>query len=145
MQEVLQAQDPGSVANSLVDLLLGNLPQLEGERHVVVDREVGVQRVALEDHGDVPVPGRKLVHLATADPDRPLADLLEAGDHAKGGRLPTAGRAHQDHEFAVPDSEIERGDGLGPVGVDLVDVLELDLRHPLLLTRAGQRHRQVET
>ena len=50
-----------------VDLLLGNLAQLEAEGQVVVDRHVRVERVALEDHGHVAVLGGDLVDHALAD------------------------------------------------------------------------------
>ena len=38
-------------AHPAVDLLLGQLAQLQGEGHVLVHRHVGIQRVALEHHG----------------------------------------------------------------------------------------------
>jgi hypothetical protein len=89
---------------------------------------VRVERVALEDHRDVAVLGRDVVHDPVADPERAGRDLLEAGDHPQVGRLATARRADKDHEFAVPDLQVEVVDGRD-VTVFLRDVLERNCRH----------------
>ena len=60
-------------------------PQAEGD--VVVDGQVRVERVALEDHGDVAVARRDVVDDAVADPEHALGDVLEPGDHAQRRRL----------------------------------------------------------
>jgi hypothetical protein len=89
---------------------------------------VRVESVALEDHRDVAILRRDVVDHAVADLEVAGADLLEAGDHPKAGRLATAGRADQDHELAVLDLEVEvlhRRE----VAVLLRDVLERDRRH----------------
>ena len=88
-----------------------------------------VERVALEDHRDVPIPRRDAVHDPLADEDDAFADLLEAGDHAKGGRLPTPRRADEDHELAVVDPEVQTADCSRSVRVHLRHVLERDLGH----------------
>ena len=70
-----------------------------------------VERVVLEDHGDVAVLRRDVGHVALADEDAPLVDLLEAGEHAQGGGLSASGGADEDEELAVGDLEVELVDG----------------------------------
>ena len=87
IEELLEAQDPGRFADALVDLGFRRLAQLEPERQVVVDRHVRVERVGLEDHGDVAILGRDVVDDSFADPDGAVADLFQAGEHPQGGGL----------------------------------------------------------
>ena len=61
--------------------------------------------------------------------DLAVADLLEAGDHPKRGRLAAAGRADEHHELAVANLELEIGDGARTVAVALRHVVELDVCH----------------
>src|SRR5262249_39593728 len=61
--------------------------------------------------------------------DRPLADPLQPGDHAQGGRLAAARGPHEHHELAVGDREVEVAEGAGAVVVDLPDRLERHGRH----------------
>ena len=51
VQQVLDLQDLGSLVNAAVDLVLRGLAQLQTECDVLVNGHVGVQSVALEDHG----------------------------------------------------------------------------------------------
>ena len=101
--------------HALVDLVAPHLLQLQPERHVVEDRHVRVERVVLEDHGDVALLGRHVVHDAAADADRALRDHLEPGDHAQRRRLAAPRRADEDDELLVLDGEIEGADRLGAV------------------------------
>ena len=125
----LEIEDARRVEHPLVDLGLGHLVQLEAERDVVVDGEVRVERVALEDHGDVPLARGEVVDHALGDPDLALADLLEAGEHAQRGRLAAPRRSDEDHELAVLDLQVEVLDGPRTVVVDLRDALVRDRSH----------------
>jgi hypothetical protein len=128
--EVLgQAERVRGLAHAGVDLALRLPPQPQAEGDVVVHLQVRVERVALEDHRDVAVLGGDVVHDPVADPDCPLGDGLEPGDHPQRGRLSAARRPHQHHELAVLDPQVEVGDRPRPARVDLADVLEIDARH----------------
>ena len=124
LEELREPENVGRLAYPLVDLGLRCLPQAEAERDVVVDREVRVERVALEDHRDVAIPGRHVIDDAIADSDDAFADALEAGHHPESGRLAAARGADEHHELSVADLEIHPRDGARPVGVDLADSLE---------------------
>ena len=67
LQQASQAESLSGFLDAAVDLGLGPLAQLQTEGHVVVDRHVRIERVALEDHGDVAVFRRDVVDAAIAD------------------------------------------------------------------------------
>jgi len=128
LEQLLDAQDLGGLLHPLGDLGLGELPHLEPEGHVVVHAHVRIERIVLEHHRDVPVLGRQVVHDPVAYGDLAGRDLLETRDHAEGGGLAAAGRAHEDHELLVADREVHVLDRVHLV-VLLVEVLEDYLCH----------------
>src|SRR4029078_3434581 len=83
----------------------------------------------LEDHGDVPLARREIVDHALGDPDLAVADLLEAREHAKRGRLAAPRGSDEDHELAVLDLQVEVLDGPRTVVVDLRDAVVRDRSH----------------
>ena len=130
VQQVLDLKDLGSLMDAAVDLVLRGLAQLQTESDVFVDGHVGVQSVALEDHGDVAVLRGDVVDEAAADVHLALGDLLQTGDHAQGGGLTAARGADEDDKLLVLDLEVEIGDRRSSsTGVDLVDMLAADRSH----------------
>ena len=83
VQKRIQVQDLGRLSDALVDHLRLRLPKLQTERHVVADRHVRVQRVALEHHRDVAVLGLDVVDHLIIDRDRAAGDLLQPRQHAQ--------------------------------------------------------------
>ena len=69
---MLDVEDFGGLLDLAVNLVLGDLAELEAEGHVLVDGHVGVEGVVLEDHGDVPVLGGQVVDQLVADVQLPL-------------------------------------------------------------------------
>ena len=135
LQELLEPEDLRGLVHALVHLVLRHLLDAQAERDVLVDREMRVERVALEDHRDVAVLRRDVVDDALADLEDALGDLLETRDHAKRRRLPAAGGADEHHELPVLDLQVEVVHRSCPVRVDLADLLEPDLGHAPLLRR----------
>ena len=123
VQQLLQLEDARGVVDALVDVGLGHLAQLEAEREVVADRHVRVERVALEDHGDVAILRGDVVDDPVADQELALGDLLEPGDHPQARGLPATGGADEHHELAVADLEVEVRHG-GHVAVLLEHVIK---------------------
>ena len=107
-------------------LLLVDAALAERELNVLRHRQVRVQRVALEDHGDVAVLGVDVVHDALADGDSAARELLQAGHHAQRGRLAAARRAEEHEELAVGDVQRQVIDR-GGVAELLGDAVEADL------------------
>ncbi len=92
-------------------LIVGHLADLQRIADVVVDRQVRVERVGLEDHGDVAVFGQDVVDAILADIDIARGYLFEARDHAHGRGLAAAGGAEQHQKLLVDDLEVEVGHG----------------------------------
>ncbi len=95
----------------------------------------GIERVVLEHHRDVAVLRRQVVDDLAVDHHLPGRDRLEAGDHPERRRLPAARGPDEHDELAAPHVEVEVGDGLRAVGVDLRQALERDLGHVRLRAR----------
>ena len=74
-----------------VYLVLGHLGLHETKGDIFVHSHVGIQRVVLKYHGDIPVLGGHVVDHPVADVQLAAADVLQAGDHAQGGGLAAAG------------------------------------------------------
>ena len=97
-----------------------------GNSMFFADRQVRVERVALEHHGHVAVLGVDVVDDAVADGDRAVTELLEPGHEAQRRRLAAARGAEQDEELAVGDRQGEVVDR-GGLAEALGDPLEADL------------------
>ena len=78
LEERLEVEDARGVLDAALDLVLRDLLDAEPEGDVLEDGEVRVERVALEDHRDVAIARRHVVHDAIADPEHAARDLLEA-------------------------------------------------------------------
>jgi hypothetical protein len=139
VEELGQVEHLGRLGHLLLDLRLRHATKLETEPHVVGDGHVRVQRVGLEDHGDVAVLRGHVGDIAAPDVNGALVHLLQAGQHAKRGRLARPGGAHQHEEFAIGDFQIEavhRAYRRSP-GVHPGRILVSDLGH--LLTHLSTR------
>ena len=98
------------------------------KRDIVAHREMRIERVGLEHHGDAPLGRVQPGDIGAVDEDRALGDLLQPGDHAQHRRLAAAGWPEQRAEFALADCQVEIGDG-GDVAVALADGAHLDMLH----------------
>ena len=100
-----EIEDLRGVLDPLVNFRPGKMPELQPEGHVLIDRHVRVERVVLEDHGDVAVLGRKVVHDLAVDGDGARGGFLQAGDQAQGRRLAAARGPDQHQQFLVFNDE----------------------------------------
>ena len=116
----------GGVLDATLRLGLVHLGDLEGEPDVLAHGHVRVERVVLEDHGDVAVAGRQVVDDLVVDAQLTVGDLLEPGEHPQRGRLAAPGGPDEHHELTVRDVEVESVDGLRSVLVALGDLGEGD-------------------
>jgi hypothetical protein len=126
LQEIAQPERLRRLEDAPLDVRLGDVPELEGERHVPPDRHVRIEGVVLEDHREVAVSGGKAVDPAVADRDRSAVRFLEPGDHPEQGGLAAARGADQDEEFAVLHLERNAVHGADAAGIGLLDVLDRD-------------------
>jgi hypothetical protein len=111
VKQFLDVQDLGCLPHSPLDLRPGHLAQLEAEGHVVEDRHMGIQRIRLEHHRDVPVLGREIVDHPIADQDPTLGELFETRQQAQRRRLAAARGADENEELLVLHLDIHVVDG----------------------------------
>ena len=79
----------------------GNLPLLQAEGDIAPHRHVRPQRIGLEDHADVALPGRQARDIVLPPTSTSAAvGLVEAGDQAQQRRLAAAGWAEKGEELA---------------------------------------------
>ena len=124
VQQLPQTQRPSHGIHLLGALGLGDLAHPQPETEVLAHRHVRVQGVVLEHHGDVTLRWRQVGHIPITDRDRPVRDLLEAGDHPQHRRLATPRGADEHHELPVVDVQRQVVHGAHAVGVHLRAVIE---------------------
>ena len=112
------AQDLRRLADPAVDLFLVHLPQAQAEGQVFIHRDVGIEGIVLENHGDIPVLRLHIVHDAAVDFQGAFGDVLQARDHPEGGGFAAAGWPDEDHKFLVFDLQVEIMDRDDAVIVD---------------------------
>ena len=134
-QKMSNVQDFCSFFNAALDFILGRLTELQTESHVVIYRHMGIQRVVLENHGDVAIFGRYVIHQFVSDIQLAVGDFFQTGDHAQCGGFTAAGRSDQNDEFLVFDIQAEIADGGYVTSVDFVDVLKGYTCHILFLLK----------
>ena len=110
-QQVLDLEQLGGLLDPPLALLLADLLDLERVEQVVVRAHVRVERVLLENEGDVSVLRLDTDHALVVDADVARVRLLQPGDHAQRGRLAAAGGAEQHQELSVAHLEGEVVDG----------------------------------
>ena len=88
-----------------------------------------VECVVLEDHRDVAVAGRDVVHEPIANVDFAPGNFLEAGDHPKRRRFAAARGSDQHHELAGGDLQRDVPHGVEAAGVFLVEMFQNDVGH----------------
>ena len=90
---VKQIGDPelfGDTLHACIAFASGNLAQFQGERHVLPHRHVWIERIILEDHGDVPVLGSGGIDHGAVDADGSIGDRFKPGDHSQERGLATS-------------------------------------------------------
>src|SRR5215208_1940790 len=142
VEETLDGENPGGLVHPARDLRLVQLPELEGEAHVLPHVHVRVEGVVLEDHGYVPLARRKVVDDLIPYKDFAPADVLEAGDHTQGRGLPATGRPDEDDELPVRDIQTHLVDGDHVLAEDFGYLLQRYFSHPTSSFRSPERPRR---
>ena len=129
LEQLLDVEDLCGLSDALVDLGLVELPDLQSERHVVIDGHVRIKSIVLEDHCDVPVLRGNVVDDLSVDGEGSGRDVFKTGDHSQRRGLSTAGRTDEDDELLVFDVDVDIVDRLDSAIVNLADVLKLYCCH----------------
>jgi hypothetical protein len=106
IKQLLDSEYCSSLTDACIYLALAKSTELEREGEVLVRCHVRVQRIVLENHGDVTIFRREVIHHASTDEQLAGRNRLESSDHPQGGALPASGRANEYYELAVRDLEI---------------------------------------
>ena len=117
VEQVTDPEERGRPLDSLGDLLPAHALGFEGEGDVLQHGHVRVERVALEDHRDLPGARRQVVDDLATDEDLPRGRRFEPGDHSEQRGLAAARRPEEDEELALLGREIH--------SVDRADVAEV--------------------
>ena len=141
VQKVLDVQHFGGLVHPPGNLVLGHLAHRQRKGHVVVHAHLRIQCVVLEHHGQIPLTGLGVIAQLVAYPQFAFADLLQPGNHAQGGGLAAAGRAHKYDELAIVDVQREIAHRPLALVVYFADILQNDFCHkaflfPLVFHRA---------
>ncbi len=122
-------QQLGGILHAALAFVARYLAQLQAELQILFHRHVRVKGVVLEDHRDVAILRRHVVHQPVADVDVPLADLFQPRNHAQRGGLAATGRAYENKEFLVLDVQVDVVHGADVARVDFRDAFETNLSH----------------
>src|SRR5262249_34267033 len=111
-EQCIDAQHAGGALHPRRYLRLGRAPGPETEGDVLEHRQVGVEGVVLEDHGDVALTRAHAGDARPADLDPAGVDLLQARDAAQQRALAAARGPDQHRELALGNLEIDAAHGM---------------------------------
>ena len=126
-RERVEVQQGGGGGHAQPDRLGRHAAKAQAEGHILLNRHVRIERVALEYHRDVPVHGRHVVDPKAVNQDVAARCLLKTGDHAQQRGLATAGWSDEGDELVLRNIKIKLRD---------------DLQCPEALLNAPERHRR---
>ena len=108
----IQLENLHCLVGPLGDFLGVQFLDLQAEGDVVPYSHVGIERIALEHHSDVPFAGSQVVDPGTAHVQVTAGDGFQSGNHPQGGGLAAAGRSQEDQPFSGLDGKIQVPDHL---------------------------------
>jgi hypothetical protein len=129
VEQLLEPEHARDLLDAPPDVGLRGSPHLQPVAEVLAHAHVRVERVALEDHRDVPLARSEVGDVAAVDHDAAGRRLLEPGDQAQERGLAAPRWADEDHELARLDFERDVVDADEAAGETLRDALQRDLRH----------------
>ena len=124
VEQMLNAQNLSGFVNSALNLRLRGLAELKAERHVIINRHVGVKCVVLENHRDVAILRCNVVYQLVANVKLAFGDFFKTGDHTKSGGFSAAGRTDQNDKFLIFDFQSEVANSRNAACVHLIKMLK---------------------
>ena len=92
-----------------------------------------IQRVVLENHGDVAVLRSDVIAQTAVDIQFAVGNILQAGDHAQRGGFSAAGRADQHDKFLVRNLQVHVVNSQNVAVINLLNVFQYNSSHIILL------------
>ncbi len=90
LQQVCQLENFGNLGHALVNGLFFGAGQLQAERHVLGNGEMGIKCIGLEYHPDAALRRRDIVHTGIANHQITAGDGFQTGNHAQQRGFTTA-------------------------------------------------------
>ena len=144
LPDVRHAEEPQRVINLRFNLGPRSVSNLERKGDVLGDGQVGIQRIILEDHGDVALARSEAAYRMLIKIDLSLRRLLDACDHFQRRALATPRGTEKGHQLAVLTQEVQILYGFDRAIV-LVNVLETNGCHRFKSTRSKSKMGRLTT
>lgn len=126
VQQVRQAGDRRNLFRRLFRLGLFHALDPQAVGQVLLHRHMRVKRIGLEDHGQIPLARRHVVHPLACNHQIAARNGFQPRQRAQKGGLPATGRPDQSDESALRDRQIDVSQRV--IGaVIFVDAGEFDL------------------
>ena len=107
VQQVFDLQDGRHALDAFFDFSLGDLACFQSKGEIAAYVHVGIERVRLEHHGDIPVLGRNVVDYPIAHADLARGDRFQARNQVEQRRFTASRRPYQDQELAGLDGDVD--------------------------------------
>ncbi len=123
VQKRLDLQHFRGLPNPAVDFRLGKSPDAKAEGHIVIDRHMGIQGIALKHHAEIALLRLQLRHILAVNEDLSLADGFQPRQHTEGSGFAAAGGPHDHHQLPILNLQIEIGNRCRPARIYLGNML----------------------
>jgi len=125
LKQMRNAEDLSGSGNTVLDLSLGHMTDLQTESHIIKNSHVRIQSVVLEHHGNVTILGRNVIDQTVINIKFTVGNFFQTGDHTQSGGLTAAGRTDQNDKFLIFDIEGKIGNRNDTGSIALINVGEL--------------------
>ena len=119
---IMDSQNFRSLVHTLVNIGLRKFAEFEAESKIVIYGHMGIERIVLEHHRNIPVLGRDVIDNARTDGDCSRADLFQSGNHPQGCGFSASRRTDEHHELPVFDFEVNMFDCKDSSIIHLADI-----------------------
>ena len=112
-----------------IDLALRYLAQFQRKGHILTDRHMGIQRIALEHHCNIPVLWLNFVHALVVNIQFALGYFFKACDHAQGGGFSATRRTNKHDKFLIRNLQIKILNSCHIAIIDFINILQCNSGH----------------
>ncbi len=129
VEQIVDIEELCSRFHAALDLLLRELHALERKRHVLIDRQMRIERKGLEDHRNVALHRLERAHILAVKEKRTLRRLFQPRDQTQKRTFSAAGRPEQHDEFVIGYRQVDLLERLRAVRIDHADAGKLNFSH----------------
>ena len=129
VEQFVQLQDFRCLLHPRGNLRLGHAAYFQAVGHILAHAHVRIERVVLEDHGDVALRRLQSVDDAVGNGDLAVGNALQPGDHPQQGGLAATGRPDQHQKLAIDHVDVDAMQRLEAVRVDFRHIADGKVGH----------------